>query len=486
MAVSLLSLILVLAYGNSVSAQVTPSAVVYIYLPDSNHQVVLNIIREVYGNTTPVGFYLVEPQENLSPLYYLYWLTTGVKPHEETVTYRDVNQSRVLVLWNNTAMVNNPLVDPSINSYSYNPLYNLTGKYIPPRLLTLRANESIYWDDIGVSMRVNLTGGVLTIEVGEYIWQLNTSQSRELTPPRIYVLENSTGRVEAGNYTMTFYVIQASEGNITLFYPGSIMIGVGMGSGLKSVIADTVAWNLVLDYSRLFLELPEDAASWWLNQTMLSLIDVLKLALSNPSTPVVHVYVPQLSVLKSITGGSIPQKYLDTVYEGFRMLLASVRASRGNALIAVFDPGGSTSGCGYLALVGSGVQQVDLTLTSSQLVSLLLASSSITPLGYSSVLKAISERDINISELNTKIYELNNTISTLNQTVSELNDKLATCSSENILLKANTTRINEELNRIRELRDQAHTYATIGLAVTLTVAVALGLLSRQVARRKHS
>ncbi|ADV65024.1 hypothetical protein Desmu_0718 [Desulfurococcus mucosus DSM 2162] len=468
-----------------VSAQEAPGRLIYIYFPGSDGQRVAGVLREIYGNSTPISFYSVEPEQGGSPLYYLYWMTTGARPAGSSTIpqYGGVNQSTVLILWNNTALVGNPLVDPSIHPYAYNPLYNLSGNYIPPRIISVKANNSFHWDEIDSDVRLNLSGSVLSIEVVKqgYTWTLNTTQSRELAPPRIFVLLNETRFLSAGNYTITFYVIRADPENITLFFPGSVRMDIGAGSGVSGIISHTTPWSII--DRDLFTRLPSDAAAWWLQQSVLTLGDVTRLAAGNVNVSVTLVYMPHLVLLKNLTGGVTSPDMVDAVYNGFKLVAASLITTYRDAAIVVFDTG-EAGRPGYLAIAKGSVQQANISLTSSQLVAFILAGSSLTPLGYSNLLNLLQQRKLEIGDLNVKVNELNNTVTSMNQTINELTGKLATCSSENTLLNSRITQVNAELEKAKALYTQAYTYITLGLATTIAVSVALGYIAILAARKK--
>jgi len=469
--------------------QFVPNRVVYIYFPGSEGQLVAGIAREVFGNSTQVYTYPVEPDQSLEPLQFLYWITTGIKPSQASsipldAPYTQVNQSRIMILWSNTALINNPFTDPTVHPYAANPLFNASGKYIPPRIITVKANTSFYWDDIDSDVYVNLSRSTLYIEVVKqgYIWALNTSSSRDLAPPRIFILSNSTGKVSAGNYTVTFYVISANPENITLFFPGSMEIyswrGVGVREGVTSY---TVQWSMIS--RELSQMLPPDALAWWINQSIMTLDNVLNNAGLNPNITSFIVYIPQLSIAEDIASGNTLAELVNTTYEGFKSILSSISRWSGTTAIVVFDPG-KAGKPGYITIIGGQEQGIDIELTSSQLVSYILASSSFTLIGSSNLLKAIADKVSEITNLSNKVTELNSTIASQNQTINDLNTQLAICNSEKSQLASRINEVDSELSRIQSIQMQVYTFITLGLATAVVTALALGLFSIHIARRK--
>ncbi len=486
---SIILLTLVLLESTSilyVFSQNIPSKIIYIYFPGSDMERVLAIVRDVYGNGSQVNVYTVEPDQDVDPLQYLYWLTTGAKPTGDlgsTTPYTLVNQSRVLVLWNSTGLVNNPFVDPSIHPYAFNPLFNTSRKYIPPRIISLRANTSFYWDELGSDVNVNLSSNILTVEIVKhgYTWSLNTSLTNELTPPRILVLVNDTGMVSAGNYTMSFYVVNASADNITLFFPGSLEMSSGVSSGLNKIIQYTVQWFMV---SREIVgRLPVNATAWWLNQTMMSLSNIANLFLANPNVTSILVYVPQMIILRNAVNGNPSTELVNAVYSGFKSMLLDISNTYKGSLLAVFSPG-DKSGNGYLVTVG-GSAQLDMVFTSSQLASLLWSTGSLTPVGSSILLKVIAEKNNEVNDLTSRLNELNITLSSQNQKINELNQELAACRSENTILNTEVTSVKTELEKAQSLYNQAYTYITLGIAVTLAITALIGFLVVKTVSRKQ-
>lgn len=485
--VSLLLIAHYLSYGIMVTwSDATPSyrTTILIYAPAIPNDVVEKVNATQYGFKTYVTW--VEGEEPYNYLYYLMWLINATRPN---ATYGDIVElfNREISMdasskWANTGLVNIPFANPSSHNYTINPLWN-SSLIILPKIITLTPNSEYKWPELNITITGNISDNVVNLVVkagDENAYRINLSATHASTYQLVSIVGSSS--VADGEYPFMFYVLEATNETLKVFFPGSVSTKGWLSDAFGGVSAYGAQWYHIILGRELLRELPLSAVTWWFNVTMKSFEEQLKRAASAP-VPLILAYMPHFEIAESLLSEEDKGNATQVLIDGFNSVLSTITQRYYRPMVIVFNPF-SESGKGALVFYAGDSYEVPEEITASQALTLLLFSLRKTPLSTSSLLSLVGTLEGNVTYLNYTVTDLRNQLNQLNETLNSTRNELSTCNSQLAIANSKISSLNETTKRLEDLNKEL-------LANTLTVAtpsivlsLAMGLLAIYVARRR--
>ena len=411
----------------------------------------------------------------VNPDYYLYWITTGKRPSNENISLLEVfnvDQNRILSLWQNTTLVDIPIVDPGYHTSCINPVMNIENVSLIPSVIKVSINGTIYSSELKTNITTYLVNNKLEVVLEAYNITLkspNITTYKALGPRLIQVYDTE----RSGNYTIELYVVNVEEDEITLFFPVALKTSCYSSDTIDTIEA-TTHWILLVKYSNITPLLTSEAISWWLNRTVNTLQLFIKKAITKTNNYMHVIYIPQLMIARNIIhlDNRIVSSVEERIYEMIIPYVKEVLPARERYLMIFISIGGEENSIVF----APSTMQIDFDLTITQIPSLILPYTQISPFQGSLALY-LNRR---VSDLSSKVDKLNTTLIEMNTTLIDTSDRLAKCESEKDML-LNETYIVQQVTRLEELEKTISMYiATIVIVVT-TISLLLGFLAYRAA-----
>ncbi|GEM_PF-5885117 len=472
----------IISTGVATSAQQGYRNIIVFFIPGGG----VEELKSVLDNTTQLK-YQVFPLENPynAPLdYYVYWLLSASKPSRTSIqlTSESINQSRIVYYWGNATLVDIPSVDPSIHPSAINPLVNLSSYSIPPAILRIPINGSIYWETLKTEVKSTLEGNTLKITLVAY----NTSGSttsptsgKTIGPIAINTTE-TTGK--KGSYRLLFYIVETTSNEVTLFFPGALATTGYASNGFTEFNDVFIYWFFLQEYKDLISKLDSNTMEWWFAQTAGSSIRFVRKALSESNNNVIYAYLPHLALIQELLGEEWYNKTAVNFYKVVVNELTGFANTLKPGYLAVIVL--SSRNGDYVVYTSPQLKNEELLAPTSypELIAILSTYSSRSVFNNYGSLRDSSE----LVDIKNQLNECQQNITQLNQTISGLQDRYSTCEAEKELYRIRVEDVDKTLQQARELEKTARQYLLIGLVVPIAISILLGFIAIRIAKMKHS
>lgn len=450
------------------------------YIPNGSVELLLNTTQ----NKINTSILQLEPDLPASPDFYLYWLLTGKKPQYQNVSLININVDQNLIerAWKNASLIDIPIVDPTRFAFAINPLSNISNVHIQPEIITLPINNTGYSSSLNTSITTRLVEYKLELYLVKYNLTFTVENIRAIKmiePKSVFIEEPEE---LSGKYYITFYILKYNETHIELLYPGSIKTTGYHSEGVREIDTVTTHWYLLIKYSELLSNLPQDAIEWWINRTADTLFQFTRHVIYYSNNIVNIIYAPQISIAKNLLNNEYVERAQIYLYDRIVFALQAFASVEKPDFLVLFMLIGDENNVVYASKTMNLLGDIEIDITISQFTASLLALSDLTPLAF----RIDPEMRTRIDQLEKQVGELATNISQLNNKLSETIDKLVNCESAKELAETRLANIDTLRKEAEELLNTVRQYLLATIAIPVAISALIGFLALKISSKKRS
>ncbi|MEM2170315.1 MAG: hypothetical protein QXU03_00930 [Desulfurococcaceae archaeon] len=452
------------------------------YVPYADPEKIANITSRYELNSTTVKLHL---DIDASPDYYFYWVLTGKRPEEKNILLytSEADQERIRALWSNATLVDIPLVDPHNHASAINPVFSIQQSHLAPAIIEVPINGTSYWEELGTTIKTSLTDVRLEVTLEDFnisLTSFNVTTSKYLGPRAVNVTKPES---RAGEYYISFYLVNISENTIKLFFPGALKTANYTSPGISKIEGVTSHWYLIARYKDVAKDVTGEALEWWLNITATTSQMYLARAIMDTGSTTYMLYVPHIAIARELLNKESLVGYETHVYDLMVSMLTAMADPRKPNYLAVFlAVNEEEANVVFASKKAISVELPGVDLTMSQFVGILLSYSNALPLRHDEMLQL----SIQVSDLKNQVASLNSTISELNTTLTDTQNKLATCEGDREVLQVKLLEVEALHKNAENLMNTAQLYLASGLVSVIAISALLGFLAFRASAKKRA